>query len=74
MLSDLKQLRKSTCRIGKDFASRAHKAASAIEAKDLLADGMSALQELYSGESVSNSFYYNAKTTDNYIYFTIESI
>lgn len=47
LMSSLKALRAETSRTAKDFASRANKAPTSIEAKDLLIEGMDALSDLY---------------------------
>lgn len=47
ILQELKVLRASTSRIGKDFASRANNASTAVEAKELLTQGMQELEALY---------------------------
>jgi nucleolar GTP-binding protein len=47
VLADLKELRMQTSRLAKDHASRASKASSAEDAKEILESGMDALQELY---------------------------
>ena len=47
ILDDLKSLRAETSRVAKDFASRANKADTAIEAEELLEEGIATLRELY---------------------------
>lgn len=47
ILEDLKQLRAHTSRIGKEFASLANNASSSIEAKEILTNGIAALEALY---------------------------
>jgi len=51
LLADLKVLRAATSRIAKDYASRASVAASAVEAKELLENGMKELEDLYASPS-----------------------
>lgn len=48
LLAEVKQLRMTTSKISKDYASRANNATSATEAKELLAGGMQELEDLYS--------------------------
>ena len=47
ILVDLKDLRAETSRVAKDFASRANKAETALEAEELFEEGMATLRELY---------------------------
>ena len=47
IMSEVKTLRSSTSKLAKEYASQASKAASAIEAKDLLEEGTEKLKELY---------------------------
>eukprot|EP01041_Mallomonas_annulata_P004631 gene4631-9192_t len=53
IFTNLKQLRAKTSRLAKDYASRANNATSAIEAKDLLKEGISALETMYMNEAES---------------------
>lgn len=47
IMADLKSLRAETSKLGKEYASKAKNAPSAIEAKDTLIEGTEALKELY---------------------------
>jgi nucleolar GTP-binding protein len=47
IMADLKSLRAETSKTGKEYASKAKNAATAIEAKDTLEEGTEALKELY---------------------------
>jgi len=47
ILVELKELRAETSRVAKDFASRSNKAVTAIEAEELLEEGVATLRELY---------------------------
>ena len=47
IMANLKLLRAETSKIGKEYASKAKNAASAIEAKDMLEEGTEALRALY---------------------------
>eukprot|EP00600_Ochromonadales_sp_CCMP1393_P007935 CAMPEP_0174973482 /NCGR_PEP_ID=MMETSP0004_2-20121128/11267_1 /TAXON_ID=420556 /ORGANISM="Ochromonas sp., Strain CCMP1393" /LENGTH=302 /DNA_ID=CAMNT_0016223937 /DNA_START=517 /DNA_END=1425 /DNA_ORIENTATION=- len=51
VLECLQELRASTSKIGKDFASRAKTAATAVEAKELLSEGLATLEALYAPEN-----------------------
>lgn len=47
VLNDLKTLRMNTSRIAKEYASSANNASSAVEAKEIFANGTAALEQLY---------------------------
>lgn len=55
ILNDLKALRVATSKLAKEYASRGSTAESAIEARELLAEGTLRLEELYKESSISAS-------------------
>jgi nucleolar GTP-binding protein len=56
ILSNLKTLRTATSRTAKEYASRGSNAESAVEAKQILEEGMSALEQLYEQSTLGKSF------------------
>ncbi|KAJ1424376.1 P-loop containing nucleoside triphosphate hydrolase protein, partial [Ochromonadaceae sp. CCMP2298] len=47
VLADLQTLRAATSRVGKEFAGRASNATTAVEAKEIMSEGMQALEDCY---------------------------
>ena len=55
ILNDLKTLRATTSKLAKDYAARGNIAESSQEARDLLAEGSTKLEELYKHSAIASS-------------------